>query len=120
MTSPCAILCYEKILPGSQVAVRLEDLGYQVEVLNDLGRLASAARRAKPIVVLVDMEAGKAASAIETLRKTEGTSHIPVLAFADEEDEESARLAGADLVTGKEALLAQLPSLLSRVLELKE
>ena len=120
MTSPCAVLCYEKLLPGSQVAVRLEDLGYQVEVLNDLEKLAGAARRAKPIVVLVDMEAGKAASAIENLRKAEETSHIPVLAFADKEDEESARTAGADLVTGKEALLAQLPSLLSRVLELKE
>lgn len=120
MTSPCAVLCYEKILPGSQVAVRLEDLGYQVEVLNDLEQLASAAQRAKPMVVLVDMESGNAASAIETLRKTEETSHIPVLAFADKEDEESARRAGADLVAGKEALLAQLPSLLSRVLELKD
>ena len=120
MTSPCAVLCYEKILPGSQLAVRLEDLGYQVAVLNDLGQLAITARRAKPMVVLVDMEAGKAASAIETLRKTEETAHIPVLAFADKENEESARRAGADLVTGKEALLAQLPSLLSRVLELKD
>ncbi len=125
MTSPLAVLCYEKLLPGSQMVARLGDLAYRVEVLNDAEQLASMALRVRPMVVLVDMvsKAGNVASAIRTLRKTAATSHIPVLAFAAEDDvagQESARSAGADLVASEEALLAQLPSLLARVLELKE
>ncbi|MCS1409755.1 MAG: hypothetical protein M2R45_02941 [Verrucomicrobia subdivision 3 bacterium] len=125
MTSPLAVLCYEKLLPGSQMVARLEDLAYRVEVLNDAKQLLSVAQRVRPIVVLVDMvsESGDVASSIRVLRETDETSHIPVLAFAANEDEEAqaaARSAGADLVAVEEAILDQLPSLLGHVLELKE
>ncbi len=122
MTSPLAVLCYEKLLPGSQMVNRLEDLSYRVEVLNDSSQLAAVALRSKPMVVLVDMESREndVASAISSLRGDAETSHIPVLAFTSMEDElaqEAARTAGANMVASEEAILDQLPSLLDHVLE---
>ncbi len=123
MTSPLAILCYEKLLPGSQMVNRLEDLAYRVEVLNDASRLVETARRVMPMVVLVDMESaeGDTPGGIRQLRETEATAHIPVLAFTAQENvsaQESARDAGASLVASEEAILDQLPSLLDHVLAL--
>lgn len=123
MTSPLAILCYEKLLPGSQMVTRLEDLAYRVEVLNDSSRLVAVAEQSKPMVVLVDMasERHDVASAITSLRAGEDTSHIPILAFTakdDDRSQETARVAGANLVASEEAILNQLPSLLDHVLEI--
>ena len=125
MTSPLAVLCYEKLLPGSQMVTRLEDLAYRVEVLNDSSQLAAVAERSKPMVVLVDMVSREhdVAAAISDLRERAATSHIPVLAFtamSDTSGQEAARTAGADLVASEDAILSQLPSLLEHVLELKE
>ena len=122
MTSPLAVLCYENLLPGSQMVNRLEDLSYRVEVLNDSRQLAAVALRVKPMVVLVDMNSRDydVASAISNLRNEAETSHIPVLAFTDTEDEtgqEAARTAGANMVASGKAILDQLPSLLDHVLE---
>ncbi len=123
MTSPLAVLCYEKLLPGSQMVNRLEDLAYRVEVVNDSSQLADVALRIKPMVVLVDMNSREhdVASAISNLRGEAETSHIPVLAFTALEDEagqEAARSAGANMVASEEAILSQLPSLLDHVLEI--
>ena len=123
MTSPLAILCYEKLLPGSQMITRLEDLSYRVEVLNDSSRLVEVAGQSKPMVVLVDMASDRhdVASAISRLRAGEDTAHIPILAFTTKDDEpsqETARVAGANLVASEEAILDQLPSLLNHLLEI--
>ena len=125
MTSPLAILCYEKLLPGSQMVTRLEDLSYRVEVLNDSSELLAVAERSRPLVVLVDMASQKndVARDISALKNGADTGHIPVLAFTSQEDEEGqrgARSVGADLVASEAAILDQLPSLLDHVLELKE
>ena len=101
---------------------RLEDLSYRVEVLNDSRKLAALALRVKPMVVLVDLDSRDhdVASAISKLRCEAETSHIPVLAFTESEDEagqEAARTAGADMVASGKAILDQLPSLLDHVLE---
>jgi CheY-like chemotaxis protein len=125
MTSPLAVLCYEKLLPGSQMVTRLEDMAYRVKVLNDSSQLAEVAQRSKPMVVLVDMVSRDhdVATAITSLRAGAETSHIPVLAFAaldNESGQEAARSAGANMVASEEAILNQLPSLLNHVLELKE
>ena len=123
MTSPLAVLCYEKLLPGSQMVNRLEDLAYRVEVLNDASRLVQTARQVMPMVVLVDMKSasGDTSGGIRQLRESEETAHIPVLAFTAQDDveaQESAREAGASLVASEEAILDQLPSLLDHVLAL--
>lgn len=123
MTSPLAILCYQKLFPGSQMVNRLEDLAYRVEVLNDASQLARFTRQMKPMVVLVDMDSSgyDVASEISSLRETTETAHIPVLAFAagdNAEGQEAARSAGARLVASEDAILDQLPSLLDHVLDL--
>ena len=125
MTSPLAVLCYEKLLPGSQMVARLEDLAYRVEVLNDSSQLAQVAQRSKPMVVLVDMDSRKhdVATAITSIRAGAETSHIPVLAFAtldNQAAQTAAETAGANMVASEEAILSQLPSLLNHVLELNE
>lgn len=125
MTSPLAILCYEKLLPGSQMVTRLEDLSYRVEVVNDASQLASVAQVSRPMVVLIDMTSQQTdvAGAIANLRRGKETDHIPVLAFTAQNDEAgqvAARDAGASLVASEEAILDQLPSLLDHVLEIIE
>ena len=122
MTSPLAVICYEKLLPGSQMVNRLQDLGYRVVSVNDAGELASVVREQKPMVVVADLESkgSNVSATISSLRKDPETTHIPILAFARSDDEDlqmSARAAGARLVAVEEAILDQLPMLLDRVLE---
>lgn len=122
MTSPLAILCYQKLFPGSQMVNRLEDLAYRVEVLNDASQLARMTQQLKPMVVLVDMDSSEhdVASEISSVCETTETAHIPVLAFAaggNTAGQEAARSAGAKLVAGEDAILDQLPSLLDHVLD---
>lgn len=123
MTSPLAILYYKKLLPGTQMVTRLEDLSYRVEVLNDPTQLHALALHTKPMVVLVEVHSPKSdiIKAITTLRKSEDTSHIPVVAFSARENVEAqtaARTAGAHLMASEDAILDQLPSLLDHVLEI--
>jgi CheY-like chemotaxis protein len=58
---------------------------------------------------------------IQTLKEDLETQHIPVLAFAEVNNEdlhEKARLAGAKLIAGEEAVLDQLPHLMEHLLEI--
>ncbi len=125
MTKPLAVLCYEKLLPGSQLVNGLEKLAYRVEVLNDAERLPETVRRLRPMLALVDMASSRTdvAAQIKALRDAEETSHLPILAFAGQNDEtarNSAREAGADLAANEALLLEQLPSLLNQILELHQ
>ena len=121
MTTPLAILFYERLFPGSQLANRLKDVGYRVEVVQDIGSLTAAAVRHKPLVILVDLvsQRGSVAEVIGDLRRAVATNHIPVLAFATRKDEKlhaAAVSAGATLVAFDEAMVQQLPQLLEQVL----
>lgn len=123
MTKPLAILFYERLLPGSQLANRLKDVGYRVEVVQDLGALTAAALRHKPLVIVADLvsQSGSVVQVIGDLRRTADTSHIPVLSYATRKDEKlrtEAVTAGAALVASDEAIVQQLPQLLEQVLSL--
>ena len=37
MTQPLALVLYERLLPGSQLVNRLQDLNYRVQVIADAG-----------------------------------------------------------------------------------
>jgi len=122
MTQPLAIVCYEILMPGSQLVNRLHDLGYRVKALTSAAQLAAEAATARPIVVLADLRSEKCdvCAQIAALRKNKDTAHIPVIAFADTKTSAlhaSARDAGATLVASASGVMAQLPQLLEQALE---
>ncbi|MDB6037528.1 MAG: hypothetical protein JWM99_1369 [Verrucomicrobiales bacterium] len=122
MTKPLALVFYEELLPGSQLVNRLQDLGYRVQTVVQLGELLTAAEKEKPMVLLMDLKAasGDIAGAIRQIKSGPQTSHLPILAFTGKKNRElqkSATAAGASLVAFDDAILKQLPQLLEQVLQ---
>jgi CheY-like chemotaxis protein len=124
MTQPLALVLYEKLLPGSQLVNRLQDLKYRVQTLSDPEQLVPVAEEAKPMLVLADLEPGRATicAAISRLKQGAATNHLPVIAFAADDGTElqrAAQAAGVTLVVGEAALLAHLPELLEQALQVE-
>ncbi len=124
MTQPLALVLYEKLMPGSQLVNRLQDLNYRVQPLTDANQLAAIAKSEGPMLIFADLESSNSdiCAVIGALRRSPGTAHIPVLAFADETAEalqSAARQAGATVVVSNTALLAQLPNLLEQALRME-
>ncbi len=122
MVKPLALVVYEKLLPGSQLVNRLQDLGYRVQTLADGGDLIEQAEKEKPLVIIIDLagEGSERCAIIKALKANSATSHIPVLALADQQDQSlqaQAHDAGAALIASGTALLAQLPELLEHALQ---
>lgn len=122
MTQPLALLVYEQLMPGSQLINRLKDLGYRVQTLSDAAALVAEAEKEKPLVVIMDLacRAADVNGVIQQLKAHAATAHLPVLAFTTNPAaaaQEAAVAAGATLVAGSEAILAQLPQLLDQVLD---
>ena len=121
MTQPLALLVYEKLLPGGQLANKLRDMGYRVIPVPGALDLVGTADREKPLVVVMDLEprAGESAKAIGALRAQASTAHIPVVAFAGAQNEAAqnqAREAGATLITNDTSILAHLDQFLDQAL----
>jgi CheY-like chemotaxis protein len=121
VTQPLALIVYENLLPGSQLANRLQDLGYRVQPVPDIGRLVEIAEREKPLVVVTDLVSSKGdvCEWITRLHKNPATEHLPVLAFAAAENtqlQDAGRLAGAKIVASEIAMQQHLPQLLDQVL----
>jgi CheY-like chemotaxis protein len=123
MTQPLALVWYEKLLPGSQLVHRLQDLGYRVLTAPGADALSACAEQEKPMVVLTDLASGRAKvpEAIAQLRQNAATSHLPVIAFGEEKEEAlrvAAQAAGATLVVNDAAILSHLEQFLERALHL--
>lgn len=119
MTQPLALLLYEKLLPGSQLVNRLQDLGWRVHVIHDGSALDKAAEEHKPVLVFADLQSTKhpVASAIQGLRKSKSTEHIPVIAFTNDEPlSKSAVEAGASLAVSETAVLQHLSQFIDQAL----
>ena len=122
MTQPLALVFYERLLPGTQLVNRLQDLNYRVEVVHVAVALVTAAEKSGPLVVFADLESIKSnpCEVIAQLKENPATKHLPVVAFAREgcaELHAAARAVGAVAVS-ETALLGQLPQLLDQVLQL--
>ena len=121
MTQPLALVFYERLLPGTQLVNRLQDLGYRVLAVHASVSLMADAEREKPLLVFADLESAKndVCADIARLKKNAATQHLPVIAFGREEREElqvAARAAGA-VAVGESTLLSHLPELLDRALQ---
>ncbi len=121
MTEPLALVLYERILPGSQLVNRLQDLKYRVQTLTEAAQLVECARETKPMVVLADLHPAQndVCAAIARLRQDPVTQHLPVIAFGGEntaDTQAAAQAAGATLFVSETAILAHLPQLLEQAL----
>lgn len=122
MMKPLALIFYERLLPGSQLANRLSDLGYRVQTLEEPSLILETAREQRPIVLLMDLISRKASicDIIQEVRRHEETAHLPIIGFAAQQNkkiQDDAVKAGATLVAIDDALLPQLPHLLEQALD---
>ena len=120
MTQPLALVLYEKLLPGSQLVNRLQDLGYRIETLTNPETLVESCQQIKPLLVVADIQnTGDVCAAIQKLRKNAGTEHIPVIAICPEnppDRQAAAHSAGATLVVSEAAILNHLSNCLEQAL----
>ena len=84
MTQPLALVLYEKLLPGSQIVNRLQDLNYRVQAIAEASRLVECAEQAKPMLVLADLESTRnnVCAVLARLKQNAATRHLPVIAFS--------------------------------------
>ena len=122
MLQPLALVFYERLMPGSQLVNRLQDLNYRVLAINNPALLAATVKRETPLLLFVDLAArGDITGAIEKIRSDAATSHLPVIAFAPDSQTgllAAARQAGANLTVGESALAGHLETLLEQALHL--
>ena len=124
MTKPLALVVYEKLLPGSQLVNKLQDLNYRVYTIAEAEALVDYAQQKKPLLVLVDLASSltNVSVAIAKLKQNPDTKHIPVIAFAGEQEadlQETARQAGATLVVHETAITTHLPQFLEQALHVE-
>lgn len=124
MTKPLALVFYEKLLPGTQLVNRLQDLGYRATGVSTVESLLASAERDKPMIVFTDLNSTRfiVSDAITQLRQNPATSHLPIVAFADEKSsalQSAARNSGATLVVSESAILTHLAPFLEQALALE-
>ncbi len=123
MSQPLAIVFYERLLPGSQLVNRLQDLNYRVLVVSNLAQLAAIAKREAPLLLLVDLGArGEVGAAIDKIKADNITAHVPVIGFAPDEKPEllaTARASGANFTIADSGLAGHLPQLLQQALHVE-
>lgn len=124
MTVPLALVAHERLFPGSQLAVKLADLGYRTHHVKDLTTLVSEPENQGPLVVLIDLvwKLRDPLISIRQLATNPNTEHLPVIAYGDMSADtllEQALNEGADLVTGDEGILQQLGPLLDQALDME-
>jgi PleD family two-component response regulator len=124
MTQPLALVVYEKLLPGTQLVNRLQDLNYRVRAVTDSNTLMAIARQEKPMLVLADLDSSRndVCNVIAQLKHDPATQHIPVIAIVKEGDAsllKAAQNAGATLVAGETAILGHLSQFLDQALQVE-
>ncbi|HEY2329109.1 MAG TPA: hypothetical protein VGI63_04780 [Verrucomicrobiae bacterium] len=121
MLQPLAIVFYERLMPGSQLVNRLQDLNYRVLAINNPALLAATARRESPLLAFVDLDArGDICGAVGRIKSDDVSTHLPVIAFAPDDRPEllaAAQKAGANLVVTESALAGHLDQLLEQALQ---
>lgn len=121
MTQPLALVFYERLLPGTQLVNRLQDIGYRVKTVHAAETLVATAEAEGPLVVFADLEAtkSKVADGITQLKEHAATSHLPVIAFAPENKLAAHSPTAGTMVVSDAALLGHLSQLLDQALQLE-
>ena len=123
MSNPLALLYYANLLPGSQLAGRLQDLGYRVHTVGSVAALASACEGEMPMVVIAELApTPEVCAEVSKLKGNPATQHIPVLGYARlpaPAAQTQARESGVTLVAADSGIAEQLPQLLEQVLQVE-
>ena len=124
MTQPLALILYEKLLPGSQLVNRLQDLNYRVQHVPGAASLVEIAVASKPMLVLADLESSRkdVCGALAKLKQNPSTQHLPIIAFSSNPEHElqkAASAAGATMVVSETAILNHLPECLDQALQIE-
>ena len=122
VTQPLALVLYKRLLPGSQIVGRLQDLNYRVQTLSDARRLVECAEQTRPMLVLADLEAKGLCPTVSKLKQNPATQHLPVLGFGGDSRPElqaEAQKAGVTLLVSDAAVLNHLPECLEQVLRVE-
>ncbi|MBI5394622.1 MAG: hypothetical protein HZA91_04920 [Verrucomicrobia bacterium] len=119
---PLILLVGENLLLLSRAQNQLQQMNYRVHTERDPAAMTVAARELQPLFIILDLTCRRSnpCAAIAQLKADEKLKHVPVLAFADHTNAallESARAAGAEVVTSNGAIAQHLPQLIDRVLE---
>jgi CheY-like chemotaxis protein len=123
VTSPLALLCYEDLLPGSQLVNRLQDQGYRVQAVTNAAELPVLAAESGAMFIMLDLvsKRGDICEAIRKLQTTPTTAHLPIIAFADDNEtalQAAGKAAGAKLVATDTAILLHLDQLIEQALQM--
>ncbi len=120
MLQPLAIVFYERLMPGSQLVNRLQDLNYRVLVLNEAERLVATIQREMPLLLFVDLAApGGVCEMIGQLKAAAATAHVPVITFAPDNAPgllTAAQNAGANVTVSESAIVNHLSQLIDQAL----
>ena len=120
MSQPLAIFFYERLMPGSQLVNRLQDLNYRVLALDNAARLAATVQREMPLLLFADLDAkGDVIGAIKKIKADDATSHVPIIAFAPDNSPEllaAAQADGVNLAVTESALTGHLSQILEQAL----
>ncbi len=123
MTQPLAIVFYERLMPGSQIVNRLQDLNYRVQTVNNAAALAATVKREMPLLLVVDLSTqGDVRTAIGKIKTDAATAHLPIIAFGPDNEPEmlaAAQQAGASFTIGESGMAAHLPQLVDRALHVE-
>ena len=123
MSKPLALVYYSNLMPGSQLANRLLDLGYGVQNLNNAAAIVSTCERDKPLVLIAELwPQSEVCAAVAQIKATPATQHISVLGYSQTQDETvqgKAREAGVNLLAGTAAISDYLPQLLEQILNVE-
>lgn len=121
VTKPLAVVFYESLLPGSQLANKLADLGWRVMTIGLAAGVAELVRKEKPMVLIAELtlRQGDFSAVIGELKRDPALTHIPVIGYTamkNKKVQDAAMKAGAKLVAADSAILDQLPHLLEHAL----
>lgn len=117
------LLVSDDLMFPSRIREGVRPLGYTLHVVGTEAAALTAAAKTHPAptAILVNLTARRynAPDLIRTLKTTEATQAIPLLAFAghvEKEKHAAARHAGADLVAANSSVSLHLAAILSRLL----
>ena len=123
MTKPLAIVFYERLMPGSQLVNRLQDLGYRVLAVNNAATLTATVKSEMPLLLVADFSArADIQTAIQKIKADAATVHIPIIVFAPDNEPtllETAQKAGANFTIAESAANAHLPQLIDQALHIE-
>ncbi|HMO63773.1 MAG TPA: hypothetical protein PKE47_00845 [Verrucomicrobiota bacterium] len=124
MTKPLALLLHERLLPGSKLAGRFDELLYRVRTLADPARLVAEAQAGLPMVIVADLAQRRpeVLAAVTELHARPETAHIPIIGYLARDDAAARReaaAAGIKVVATDTTVVAHLPQFLELALHVE-